>query len=177
MFTLHVSMLTCKFFCLTSSPDYTDLAIIYKQSDADSLYLQQYYAWIDGQLTPNFYWTWSNGHHFYPWADNKPDSGDGCVYINSDEKRWDWSRHFSPVLHLFLKHLQITCTSFNCWTFFLCMLCFIFCNILNIFQAPFFAVNHFYLLLLLKRLLCVIWHVTFNFIKYCGKESSLQCNR
>ncbi|XP_055363524.1 macrophage mannose receptor 1-like isoform X2 [Betta splendens] len=75
-------------FCRRYEPHLPDRLTEEQQSDADALYLQSYYAWIDGQQTPNFYWSWYYGNQVSPWGGNKPSSGDACVYVSSNDKRF-----------------------------------------------------------------------------------------
>ncbi|KAF3686205.1 Macrophage mannose receptor 1 [Channa argus] len=86
----HYTWREARTFCKSS---YTDLAIIYNQSDVETLKLNNYHAWfrLRKQFTHNYsYWIWPNEEHFhfYPWATKKTKPNNTCVYVSYEERRF-----------------------------------------------------------------------------------------
>ena len=65
-----------------------DLAVFYKQSDADSVSLTYYRAWI-GLRKPEAgsQWVWSNRQSSnLPWGEKQPYGNDECALVSLDKK-------------------------------------------------------------------------------------------
>ncbi|CAK6976969.1 macrophage mannose receptor 1-like [Scomber scombrus] len=75
-----------------NSRDHVDLAVFYKQSDADSVFLKPYLAWI-GLRKPEAdssrnQWVWSNRQSYSPvsWAEDQPHDNHDCALVKRNKK-------------------------------------------------------------------------------------------
>ncbi|XP_031179365.2 snaclec B2-like [Sander lucioperca] len=83
----HYTWQDAQSYC-KKSPSYTDLASIFTQSDADSINMGPYHAWISLHKLNGPFWIWSNkygmnvnfGQSQYHWGYNEP-RNENCALI------------------------------------------------------------------------------------------------
>ncbi|XP_044070407.1 macrophage mannose receptor 1-like isoform X2 [Siniperca chuatsi] len=88
---------------------YTDLATIYTKSDADHMYLKQYYAWVGlHRETGNPKWIWTNGLNDYlaAWANNEPQNSDSCAFVSYNSKMFYGSNCGESLFFICQKHIM-----------------------------------------------------------------------
>ncbi|XP_029282237.1 macrophage mannose receptor 1-like [Cottoperca gobio] len=97
----HLTWQQAQSYCRDSTY-YIDLAIIYRQSDEDLMYMKTYSAWTGLHKEPSNRWIWSNEEIFSwnHWAQNEPNNGGRCAIVYSSNQRF-YDRNCGDFLFFF----------------------------------------------------------------------------
>ncbi|XP_061564869.1 C-type mannose receptor 2-like [Cololabis saira] len=95
---------------------YTDLATIYSESDASSLNMKGYHAWIGLHKDKSILqhgWVWSDGeeHTFPSWSQNQPHYNEECAVLSYNKKLY--GKSCSGYCFFFCHKIEGTSTSYT----------------------------------------------------------------